>query len=74
MNCLKRNPVTAAKQIDDVLKQLRGKVVLSEIAFYCSKFEFWQLKIVTKRTEHMHASGLAVEAPEIDENEDSEVV
>ena len=40
MNCLKRNPVTAGKQIGDVLKQLRGKVVLREIAFYCSKFEF----------------------------------
>ena len=49
MNCLKRNPVTAAKQFDDVFKQLWIGVVLSGIASYCLKFEFWELKVVTKK-------------------------
>ena len=72
---LKRNPVTVARQIDHVFKQLWGKVILSgmhpigQILNFDDRREFQN-----RGTEHMHVPIHVVDAPKIDENEDSEVV
>ena len=72
---LKRNPVTVARQIDYVFKQLWGKVILSgmhpigQILNFDDRREFQN-----RGTEHMHAPIHVVDAPKIDENEDEEVV
>ena len=74
VNYLNRNPVTVARQIDYVFKQLWGKVVLSmhptgQILNFYDQREFQ-----TRGTEHMHAPIPIADAPKVDENEDSEVV
>ena len=75
VNYLKRNPVTVARQIDYVFKQLWGKVILSGMHLIGQSLNFEdQREFQNRGTEHMHASIHIVDAPRIDENEDSEVV
>ena len=75
VNYLKRSPVTAAMQIDYVFRQLWDKVILSgmhpvgQILNFDDRREFQN-----RGTEHMHVPIHTVDAPKIDENEDSEVV
>ena len=74
MNYLKRNPVTVARQIDYLIQQLWGKVILSgmhpigQILNFDDRREFQNWKM-----EHMHAPIHVVDALKIDENNDSEV-
>ena len=72
---MKRNSVTVARQIDYVFKQLWGKVILSwmHLIGQISNFDN-QRKFQNRRTKHMHAPIHILDAPKIDENEDSEVV
>ena len=71
---LKRNPVTVARQIDYIFKQLWGKVILSgmhpigQILNFDDRREFQN-----RGTEHFHAPIHVVGAPKIDENTDNEV-
>ena len=75
VNYWKRNPVTVARQIYYVFKQLCGKVILSgmhpigQILNFDNQREFQK-----RRTEHMHPLIHVVDAPKIGENENSEVV
>ena len=75
MNYLKRNPVTVARQIDHLFQQISGKVILSgmhpigQILNFDDRREFQR-----RSTEHIHASIHGVDAPKIDENNDSEVI
>ena len=75
VNYLKRNPVTVARQIDYVFKQLWDKVILrgmhpiGQILNLDDQREFQN-----RGTDHTHASIHIVDAPKIDGNEDSEVV
>ena len=68
---LEKNPVTVARQIDYIFKQLRGKVILGgmypigQILNFDSRREFQN-----RETEHMHASIHIVDASKIDENEE----
>ena len=72
---LKRSPVTVVRQIDYLFEQLWGQVILSgmhpigQILNFVDRREFQN-----RGTEHMHAPIHIVDAPKIDENEDSEVV
>ena len=74
VNYVKRNPVTVARQIDYVFKQLWGKVILSgmhvigQIMNFVDRVEFQNTG-----TEHMHAPIHILDAPKIDENKDSEI-
>ena len=75
VNYLKRNPVTVARQIDCVIKQLWSKVDLSGMHPIGQILNFDERREFKNRgTEHMHAPIHIVDAPKIDENEDSEVV
>ena len=75
MNYLKRNPVTVARQIDYLIQQLWGKVILSgmhpigQILNFDDRREFQN-----RGTEHMQAPIHVVDAPKIDKNNDSEVI
>ena len=75
MNYLKRNPVTVARQIDYLIQQLWGKVILSgmhpigQILNFDDRREFQN-----RGTGHMHAPIHVVDAPKIDENNNSEVI
>ena len=75
MNYLKRNPVTVARQIAYLFKQLWNKFILSgmhpigQILSFDDRREFQN-----RGTEHMHAPVQVVDAPKIDENNDSEVI
>ena len=71
---MKRNPVPVARQIDYVFKQLWGKVILSGMhpIGQILNFDNWR-QFQNRRAEHMHAPIHIVDAPKIDENEDSEV-
>ena len=72
---LKRNPVTVARQIDYVFRQLWGKVILSGMHPIGQVLNFDDRREFQKRgTEHMHVPIHVVDAPKIDENEDNEVV
>ena len=68
MNYLKRNPVTVARQIDDLFQQLWGKVILSgmnpigQILNFDDRREFWN-----RGTEYMHAPIHVLDAPKTDE-------
>ena len=72
VNYLKRNPVTVARQIDYVFKELGGKVILSgmhptgQILNFDDRREFQN-----RETKLMHASIYVVDASKIDENKDS---
>ena len=75
VNCLKRNPVTVARQIDCVIKQLWSKVDLSGMHPIGQILNFDERREFKNRgTEHMHAPIHIVDVPKIDENENSEVV
>ena len=75
VNYLKRNPVTVARQIDCVIKQLWSKVDLSGMHPIGQILNFDERREFKNRgTEHMHARIHIVDAPKIDENENSEVV
>ena len=75
LSYLKRNPVTVARQIDYIFKQLWGKVILGgmhpigQILNYDDRREFQG-----RGTEHFHAPIHVVNAPKIDKNKDEEVV
>ena len=72
---MKRNPITVARQIDYVFKQLWGKVILSGMHRIGQVLGFDdRRKFENRGTEHIHASIHIVDAPKIDENEESEVV
>ena len=69
---LKRNPVTVARQLDYVLKQLWGKVILSGMHTIGQILNFDDRREFQNRgTEHKHAPVHIADAPKIDENEDS---
>ena len=70
VNYLKRNPVTVSRQIDDVFKQLLGKVILSGLnpAGQSSNFD-GRREFQKRGTEHMHALIHVVESPKVDMNE-----
>ena len=56
VNYLKRNPVTVARQLDYVFKQLWGKVILTGIYPFGQKLNFDDRREFQNRgTEHMHA-------------------
>ena len=75
VNYLKRSPVTAAMQIDYVFRQLWDKVILSGMHPVGQILNFDDGREFQNRgTEHMHVPIHTVDAPKIDENEDSEVV
>ena len=62
MNYLKRNPVTAARQIDYVFKQLWDKMILSGM------HPVGQSKFQNRGTKHMRALIHVVDASKIDQN------
>ena len=68
----KKTPFTVARQIDYVFKQLWGKVILSGMhpIGQILNFDNWR-QFQNRRAEHMHAPIHIVDAPKIDENEDS---
>ena len=71
---LKQNPVTVARQIDYVFKQLWGKVILSGMHPTGQILNFDdQREFQNRGTEHIHAPIHIVDFPKIDENEDCEV-
>ena len=72
---MKRNPVTLAWKIDYVFKQLWGKVILSGI-HHIGQIQHLddQREFQNRGAGHMHDLTHIVDAPKIDENEDSEVV
>ena len=73
VNYSKRNPVTVARQIDYVFKQLRcGKVILS--GMHPIGQILYRREFISRGTEHMHALIHIVDAPKFNEKEDSEVV
>ena len=69
VNFSKRNPVTVARQIDYVFKQLWGKVILSgmhpigQILYFDDRREFQN-----RGTERMHAPIHVADAPKIEVN------
>ena len=71
---LKRNPVTVARQIDYIFRQVFGKIIYSgmhpigQILNHDDRREFQ-----SRGAEHVHASIHVFDAPKIDENEDSEI-
>ena len=72
---LKRNPVTVARQIDYVFKQLWGKVILSGMHPIAQILNFDDRREFQNRgIEHMLVPIHIVDAPKIDKNEDYEVV
>ena len=72
VNYLKRNPVTLARQIDYVFKQLCGKVILSEVHPIGQILNFdYQREFQNRETEHMHVPIHVAGAPKIDENKGS---
>ena len=74
-NYLKRSPVTVARQINYVFKQLWYKVILSGMHHIGQILNFDDRREFQNReTEHMHAPIHTADAPKIDENEDNEVV
>ena len=80
MNCstkvnLKKNPVTVARQIEYVFKQLWGKVILCGMDPIGQVLNFNdQREFQNRGIEHKHTPIHAVDAPKIDKNEDSEIV
>jgi len=72
---IKRNPVTVARQIDYIFRQVFGKVIYSgmhpigQVLNHDDRREFQ-----SRGVEHVHTSIHVVGAPKIDENEDSDVV
>ena len=75
VNYLKRNPVTVARQIDYVFQQLWGKFTLREMHPTGQILNFDNRREFQNRgTEYIQAPIHIVDAPKIDENEDSEVV
>ena len=72
VNYLKRNPVTVARQIDYVFKELGGKVILSGMdpIGQILNFDDWR-EFQNRKTELMHAPIHVVDASKIDENKDS---
>ena len=67
MNYLKRNPVTVARQIDNLFQELWGKVILSGMHPIGQILNFDDREFQNKGMEQKYA-------PKIDENNDSEVV
>ena len=71
---LKRNPVAVATQIDYVFKEWKGKFILCEMQVPIGQiliFDDWrefQNRGISRCQIHI------VDAPKIDENEDSEIV
>ena len=71
---LKRNPVTVAREIDHIFKNIWGKVILSgmhpigQILNYddCREFQ-------NRCTEHVHDPIHVIDAPKIDEDSDDVV-
>ena len=75
VNYLKRNPVTVVRQIDFVFKQLWGKVILSGMHPVGQILNFDDRRDFQNReTEHILAPIHIVDAPKLDENENSKVV
>ena len=75
VNYLKRNLVAVAREIDYVFKQLWGKVILNGMPPIGQILKFNdQREFQNRGTEHMHAPIHIIDAPKIDENEDSEVL
>ena len=75
INYLKRTPVTVARQIDYLFQQLWDKVILSGMHPIGQILNFDNRKEFQNRgTEHMHAPFHVVDAPKIDENNNSEVM
>ena len=71
----KKNPVTVARQINHVFKQLWGRVILSGIYPVGQMLNFDGRRDFQNRgTEHMHVPIHVVDAPKIDEIEFNEVV
>ena len=74
VNYLKRNLVTVARQIDYVFKQLWGKDILSGMHPIGQILNFDELRELQNRgAEHMHAPIHIVDAPKIDQNDNSEL-
>ena len=72
---MKRNPVTVARQIDNVFKQLWNQVILRGMHHTVQILNFDdQREFQNRGTEHTHSPIHIVDASKIDENEDSEVV
>ena len=67
VNYLKRNPVTVARQIDNLFQELWGKVILSGMHPIGQILNFDDREFQNKGMEQKYA-------PKIDENNDSEVV
>ena len=75
VNYLKRNPVNVERRIDYVFKQLWGKVILSGMHPIGKILNFDDRRGFQNRgTEYIHVQIHIVDAPKIDENEDSVVV
>ena len=75
MNYLKRDPVTVARQIDYLFKQLWGKVIFGEMHPIGQILNFENQQEFQKRgSEHMHVPIYRADAPKIDENDDNEAV
>ena len=73
---LKRNPVTVARQVDYLFQQLWGKVVFSGMHPISQILNFDDRRELEHMhgTEHMHVPIHVVDAPRIDENNDSEEI
>ena len=71
---IKRNPVTVARQIDYIFRQVFGKIIYSgmhpigQILNHDDRREFQ-----SRGAEHVHTCIHIVDAPKIDEDEDSDV-
>ena len=75
MNYLKRNLVIVARKIDYLFQQLWGKVILSGMHPIGQILNFDDTRDFQNRgTEHMHVPIHIVDAPKIDENNDSKVI
>ena len=74
MKYLKRNPITVARQVDYIFRQVFGKILYSgmhpigQILNHDDHREFQN-----RGTDHIYASIHVAGAPKIDENEDYEV-
>ncbi|KAJ8316598.1 hypothetical protein KUTeg_005849 [Tegillarca granosa] len=74
-NWFKRNPVTAARQIDYMFQQLWGKVILSGAHPIGDRRNYDRRKEMQGRgTKHFHAAVHVKGAPQIDKDSDDAVI
>ena len=72
---MKRNPVTVARQIDYILNQVMGKVILSGMHPIGQVLNFdLRVEFASRGTAHFHCPIHIVGAPKIDVDEDSKVI